>query len=200
MELFLRAYLPVYLVLYLLMAFVLPTWRTWKKTGINPVTFGQKDNAHDYIGFVMKLLIVLLFVVVVSHSAGGRIYSYSSPIAFLQRYWICITGLVLIHLSLVWISIAQFQMSTSWRIGIDVEHKAALKTTGLFSVSRNPVFLGMMISMLGMFLVLPNAITFCLVLLTYFVIQIQIRLEEAFLEQQHGEAYIRYKKTVRRLI
>ena len=32
-----------------------------KQTGINPVTFGKTDNAHDYIGFVMKVLIALLF-------------------------------------------------------------------------------------------------------------------------------------------
>jgi hypothetical protein len=35
-----------------------------QQTGINPITFGKTDIAHDYIGFVMKVLIALLFVAV----------------------------------------------------------------------------------------------------------------------------------------
>jgi len=37
-------------------------------------------------------------------------------------------------------------------------------------------------------------------LTTYIVIQIQIRLEEEFLEKQHGEQYLIYKKTTKRLL
>jgi protein-S-isoprenylcysteine O-methyltransferase Ste14 len=58
----------------------------------------------------------------------------------------------------------------------------------------------MMLSVLGVFFILPNALTFFLTLCTYFVIQIQIRLEEAFLEKQHGVSYLEYKQKVKRLI
>lgn len=44
---FLKIYLPIYLVLYLLVAFVIPTYRTYRQTGVNPITFGKNDNAHD---------------------------------------------------------------------------------------------------------------------------------------------------------
>ena len=57
----LKIYLPIYLLLYLSVAFLIPTYRTYKKTGINPITFGKADNAHDYIGLIMKILICLLF-------------------------------------------------------------------------------------------------------------------------------------------
>ncbi|GAB2677359.1 hypothetical protein GCM10027036_33980 [Flavihumibacter cheonanensis] len=66
--------------------------------------------------------------------------------------------------------------------------------------SRNPIFLGMLFSVFGLFLVLPNLITFFVSCCSYIVIQIQIRLEEEFLGRQHGEAYTRYKERVRRLI
>ena len=91
-------------------------------------------------------------------------------------------------------------MSKSWRIGIDEKHKTELITKGIFSISRNPIFLGMILTVFGLFLIIPNAITFFLALATYFIIQIQIRLEEEFLEKQHGEIYKNYKKTVKRLI
>ena len=196
----LKFYLPVYVVLYMMVAFVLPSYRTYKQTGINPVTFGKTDNTHDYIGFVMKALIALLFVAVFIYSISDNVYQYLVPISYLMKNVFLMIGLILIHFSLLWISVAQYQMSNSWRIGIDENNKTELITKGLFSYSRNPIFLGMIISVAGIFFILPNALTFFLMLTTYIVIKIQIRLEEEFLEKQHGEQYLIYKKTTKRLL
>ncbi|MBK8850437.1 MAG: isoprenylcysteine carboxylmethyltransferase family protein [Saprospiraceae bacterium] len=196
----LKIYLPIYIILYMLVAFVIPTYRTYKQTGINPITFGKNDNAHDYIGFIMKVLIVLLFVAVLTYSMSEKMYSYLVPISYLQTQILTITGLALIHIALVWISFAQFQMSNSWRIGIDEENKTKLVTDGVFSISRNPIFLGMIISVLGLFLILPNTLTFFLTITTYIVIQIQIRLEEEFLQKQHAQDYVNYKLKTKRLL
>lgn len=127
-------------------------------------------------------------------------YQYLVPISYLMKDVFLIIALILIHLSLLWISVAQYQMSNSWRVGIDENNKTELITKGLFSHSRNPIFLGMIISVAGIFFILPNALTFFLMLTTYIVIQIQIRLEEEFLEKQHGEQYLIYKKTTKRLL
>ena len=196
----LNFYLPLYLVLYMMVAFVLPSYRTYKQTGINPITFGKTGNAHDYIGFVMKVLIALLFIAVFIYSFSDKAYQYLVPISYLMKEVFMIVGLILIHLSLLWISVAQYQMSNSWRIGIDENNKTELITKGLFSYSRNPIFLGMIVSVTGIFFILPNAITFFLMLSTYIVIQIQIRLEEKFLEKQHGQEYLSYKQTTKRLL
>lgn len=196
----LKIYLPIYLLLYLTIVFVLPSYRIFKKTGVNPVTFGKSDNAHDYIGFVMKILVALLFIVVLMFSLSAKVYSHLVPIGYLQIDFLRITGLVIIHISLFWICISQFQMGNSWRIGIDEENKTGLVTHGVFSISRNPIFLGMIVSVSGVFLIIPNAFTLFLTLTTYFIIQIQIRLEEEFLIKQHGEQYLIYKKTTKRLL
>ena len=187
-----KIYLPIYLLIYLLVAFIIPTYRTYKITGINPVTFGKNDNAHDYIGFVMKLIMVVLTINVLLFSFAENLYSYLSPIKFLKSESIFYFGFILIHTALIWICIAQYQMSSNWRID--------LVTTGIFSISRNPIFLGMIVSLIGIFLIIPNALTFCLTVMTYFIIQIQIRLEEEFLEKQHKADYINYKFKTRRLI
>lgn len=196
----LNFYLPLYLVLYMMVAFVLPSYRTYKQTGINPITFGKTGNAHDYIGFVMKVLIALLFIAVFIYSFSDKAYQYLVPISYLMKEVFMIVGLILIHLSLLWISVAQYQMSNSWRIGIDENNKTELVTKGLFSYSRNPIFFGMIISVTGIFFILPNALTFFVMLSTYIVIQIQIRLEEEFLEKQHGQEYLSYKQTTKRLL
>lgn len=200
METSLRFYLPAYLLLYIAFSFVFPTYRTWKQTGINPITFGKEPTAHNYIGGVMKLLIILLFIAVIMFTIGPKVYQYAVPITYLQHPVLMWIGLVLIHISLIWIVIAQFQMSSSWRIGIDEKNATLLVTNGIFKISRNPIFLGMIISVLGIFLITPNAITFFLTLTTYFVIHIQIRLEEAYLQEAHGDAYLQYKKRTKRLL
>jgi protein-S-isoprenylcysteine O-methyltransferase Ste14 len=200
MEDFIKYYLPFYILLYLAVAFFIPTYRTYKKTGLNPITFYKEDTAHNYIGLVMKILIALLFMSVLFYSFGYTYYKFLVPITYLENQSLKIVGIILIHLSLLWIGIAQYQMSTSWRIGIDEKNDTKLVTNGIFSISRNPIFLGMIVSVLGLFLIIPNALTFFLTLSTYFVIQIQIRLEEEFLEKRHGSDYSNYKLKTKRLI
>jgi protein-S-isoprenylcysteine O-methyltransferase Ste14 len=50
----------------------------------------------------------------------------------------------------------------------------------------------MIISVAGIFFILPNTLTFFLMLTTYIVIQIQIRFEEEFWKTT-GEQYLIYK-------
>ncbi|RZL12879.1 MAG: isoprenylcysteine carboxylmethyltransferase family protein [Pedobacter sp.] len=197
---YLNFYLPLFLLVYLTISFILPSVRVYKKTGINPVTFGKTDNAHDYIGTIMKVLTGLLVIAVLLFALSANAYKYLNPISFLQSDWLQYTGLIFIHASLIWIIIAQYHMKQSWRIGIDEKNKTELITTGLFSLSRNPIFLGMMLSTLGIFLIIPDTVTFFVAAASYIVIQIQIRLEEEFLIKQHGTVYSEYKRTVRRLL
>ena len=194
----LKIYLPLYLILYMLIVLIIPNYQTIRQTRMNHIIFGKDDNV--YIGFIIKMLIILFFFVVFTYSMSEKMYSYLVPISYLQTQTLTIIGLALIHIALVWISIAQFQMSNSWRIGIDEENKTKLVTEGIFSISRNPIFLGMIISVLGLFFIVPNALTFFLTITTYIVIQIQIRLEEEFLQKQHAQDYVNYKLKTKRLI
>jgi protein-S-isoprenylcysteine O-methyltransferase Ste14 len=58
----------------------------------------------------------------------------------------------------------------------------------------------MIATILGLFLVTPNAFTLLLVVIGYVLIQIQVRLEEEFLYKMHGQTYLEYKNSVRRFI
>lgn len=200
MNSFLQYYLPLFLLTYLAITFILPSVRVYRKIGINPVTFGKSDNAHDYIGSVMKALTALLIVTVMIFSLSEKVYQYLSPFTYLQIDWIQYAGLFITHAALLWIVIAQYHMRQSWRIGIDEKSPAELITTGLFSTSRNPIFLGMILSTFGIFLIIPDAVTLLIAAASYIIIQIQIRLEEEHLAKQHGAVYNKYKRAVRRFI
>jgi protein-S-isoprenylcysteine O-methyltransferase Ste14 len=187
-------------IVFIGIAFILPSVRTYRKTGINPVTFSNKDTAHDYSGFMMKLCTFLLVTMVFTFSLSEKAYLYFVPISYLENNAVSILGFVVIHLALLWIIIAQIHMGVSWRIGIDETNKTDLITNGLFSISRNPIFLGILVSILGLFLALPNALSFALLLAIYIVIQVQVRLEEEFLKRTNESGYSQYCSNVRRWI
>lgn len=91
-------------------------------------------------------------------------------------------------------------MADSWRIGIDHKNETELITKGLFSLSRNPIFLGIFIANLGLFFVIPNAFTLLINAWSFSTIQTQVRLEEDFLENEHGKVYEGYCGMVRRWV
>ncbi|TAJ47373.1 MAG: isoprenylcysteine carboxylmethyltransferase family protein [Chitinophagaceae bacterium] len=201
MKTFLTLYLPLFLIGFIVLVFVVPTIRVYRQTGINPFRFKTNhDQAHDYIGGSMKVFIGVLLFTALLYAISPSAYSYLAPFGYLESGEIKIAGLIMGHLALVGIIVAQQQMKQSWRIGIDYDHETKLVTAGLFSVSRNPIFLFLLIALAGLFLVIPNAVTFAVLCAAYIVLQVTMRMEEAFLARQHGQIYLDYKNKVRRLI
>lgn len=192
-----RYTLLTYLIVYLTVAFVLPTYRVWKRTGLNPVTFGGTDSAHDYVGMLFKMVMLILLLATGARALLPAVDEYLIPISWLEIDLFRYVGYALLLASLVWVVTAQFQMADSWRIGID-SSKTQLVSTGLFGVSRNPIFLGMMGTLLGLLLVLPNALTLTIFALGFALMQIQVRLEEEFLRRSQEGEYEEYANRVRR--
>jgi protein-S-isoprenylcysteine O-methyltransferase Ste14 len=191
-------FLIVWLLVYFAVAFFLPSYRVWKRTGVNPVTFGGADNAHDYIGKLFKIVMSALALVVFVFAFARDIYEFLLPVVWLENRTVQLVGIGLLFISLGWTVLAQIQMGNSWRIGIDEEKQTALVRVGLFRFSRNPIFLGMIVSLLGFFMTIPNALTLLLLVLGIILIQIQVRLEEEFLSGIHGKEYTEYLRMVRR--
>lgn len=194
----LRFFLPIYLLIYLGVAFLGRSYLVWKRTGVNPYALGKGDTAHDFIGKVFRLTAVATIFVVFIFALVPQWYPYLEPITWLQQPEVVIVGLVLLLFSLFWIATAQMQMGNAWRIGIDQNHQTDLIEAGLFRLSRNPIFLGMRLNLLGFFLVLPNAVTLLILVLGDILIQIQVRLEEEYLTHAHGERYRAFCQRVRR--
>ncbi len=193
-------YLFIFLIIYFFLVFFLRSYLLWRKTKINPFTFSKGDDAHGYNGKIFSFISVIEIVVVAIYAFNNSWMNILLPFWYLEYEIIVIIGWVLLFISLIVVSIAQTQMANSWRIGIDENNKTELVTKGFFSVSRNPIFLGIMIANIGLFLVLPNAFTLLIISLSTVSINTQIRLEEAFLEKEHGKEYSNYKQKVRRWI
>ncbi len=195
-----KLYLLGFVTLIFLLVFVVRSLLLLKRTGINPWALNNSNDAKGFIATIFKIIAIIAFLSVSIYVFGEKWYEYLMPIWYLENQYLQITGWTMMHLSLIWIFIAQMQMKDSWRIGIDEKNNTELVTHGLFQFSRNPIFLGVILSNLGLFLIIPNLGTLLVLVLSYFSIQIQIRLEEEFLLKQFGEDYKNYSLKVRRWI
>ena len=171
-----------------------------EKERSNPVVFKGSDSAHDLIGRVFKALLAAIVAVVVIYAFVPNAYQYLMPISWFERTWIKLTAIVLLLVSLLWTILAQAQMGNSWRIGIDTDHRTELVQNGVFKISRNPIFVGMILTLFGLFLVIPNGGTLVTLIVGIILIGIQVRLEEEYLAKTHGDDYIKYRRNVRRWI
>lgn len=201
MEKYLSLFLSVYFVVYFSWAFVIRSWMVYRSTGINPMVLPRDDSAYGLVGFYFKLTVAGLFVYVLLYAwvPGSHGYFLTIQLPYADDFqWM---GLVILGVAMVWTIIAQGNMKDSWRVGIDSERKTELITEGLFRYSRNPIFLGMLLVLAGLFLVTPNAATLIFWVVGYILIQVQIRLEEEYLRRQHGKLYDEFCQRVpRRLV
>ncbi len=190
----------IYLLIYFSLVFVIRSLLIWKRTGVNPLTFNKTDDAHGFNGKVFTIITFLELIIVGIYAFKNDWYDYLLPFWYLENPILIKIGWGLLILSLILVWIAQSQMANSWRIGIDEKNKTKLVTSGMFLFSRNPVFLGIMIANVGLFLVIPNAFTLLIISLSTISINTQIRLEEEFLRKEFGTEYVEYLKEVRRWI
>ena len=79
-------------------------------------------------------------------------------------------------------------------------HKAStVVTSGLYRHSRNPMYLGLMIALIGWGLFLGNLASLaCLFVFVPVITHFQILPEERILKEKFGEEYERYAQNVRR--
>lgn len=191
-----REIYPVAITGYLAIAVVWPTISTWRRHRIWPVVFHREANPlQRFIGVLMALLILgILTWGFLVWTAGPERLGIWLPSPLLQR-----AGWTLVALGFLITILAQRQMGSSWRIGID-DRPTELVTHGLFRCCRNPIFSGMVATLLGLVMVAPAAWTCAGFLVACCLIAIQVRLEEDMLLRLHGLAYRTYASRVGRFV
>lgn len=79
------------------------------------------------------------------------------------------------------------------------EQSASLVTSGVYQFSRNPMYVGMLLMLVGWGIYLGNiASFFMLPIFILYMNRFQIMPEETFMAEKFGLAYQQYKKSVRR--
>ena len=119
-------------------------------------------------------------------------------ITVLQIPFLLQTGYGLILMALIVGLAALYEMKNSWRVGIKIDQKTDLVTTGIYSLSRNPYFLSYNMLFMGLILIHPSVVLLLLNICLAVTFHQMILEEEAYLEEVQGESYLVYKKNAGR--
>ena len=105
----------------------------------------------------------------------------------------CACALLLIALSLL-------SFGRSFRVGIDSEQPGALVTSGIFGITRNPMYVAFALLLLGELLIHPDVFFLAYLVGGGWLFPRQVLREEAYLRERYGEAYRHYCERVRRYL
>ena len=82
---------------------------------------------------------------------------------------------------------------------VNTANVSTLVKTGIYKYTRNPMYVGMFMWLMGYGIYLTNPINILpLGIFVYYMNKYQIKPEEAFLFSAFGDDYIKYKQSVRR--
>ena len=152
----------------------------------------KKDNPGVYIP--PPLFYVLTFLVAVFIQKRMPI-----TITLFQYAAIKIAGVVLLFAALFFLVRSLGQFLESKNTLITVKAAASLQTTGIYHITRNPMYLGLAIVYLGISCIIGNWWNIILLPLLLLVVQEYIiKHEEKYLERRFGQEYLDYKAKVRR--
>jgi protein-S-isoprenylcysteine O-methyltransferase Ste14 len=164
-----------------------------KKLGIDAFKFAKLDKKD----LLIPPFAFLYFYLILAHTFEFPSISSYMIIKNEIIEWIGV-ALCLFGLTLLVVSIIHFK--NSFRVGIDTKSAGRLITTGVFSISRNPIYVSFGVILAGQFLIYSNPILLAYVFLGTWLFNRQVILEESYLKQRYGEEYKLYCKKVRRYL
>jgi len=178
-------------------------WRPWlqrRKYGVHGILLFRSGAAQQ----LRDALAVALFALLLAQSLIAALAPESLPLAQADRRAPAALrhalGALLLLAGLVLLVTAQLQLGASWRIGMDEPARSGLVTSGVYALSRNPIFLALLIIVAGYALLIPTVLSAALLAGTYIGIRLQIAAEEAYLVRAYGDPYRAYARRVGRLV
>ena len=164
-----------------------------RKKGIQTDQLGKgKVGFVKFIEVTLKITTYLLPVIQII-----------SIVFYLETTYLALrlTGVVITMFGVLAFVISVVQMKENWRAGVQKEEKTTLVTTGIYSISRNPAFLGFDLMYIGILFSFFNWFL-CFVTsfaVLFFHLQI-VNVEEDFLIEAFGDEYLQYKSKVCRYL
>lgn len=158
-------------------------------TGDYGIRFATLDA--PYVEIISGSIFVFSFVIsgtliIVNHFGAFGVQSSHSNVLNVAIACIGFTGIAITV-------IAQVQMGRSWRIGVDQSETTDLRVEGLYSKSRNPIYLGVLLYWLAIAISLPHPAIWACAGVCWLSIELIVRqVEEPYLSRVHGQAFDNY--------
>ncbi len=110
-------------------------------------------------------------------------------------------GLGVVGLSSAIMGVKQFKKAQTTPNPKEIDKATSLVTSGIYRYTRNPMYLGLTLILLGWALYLSHFLAFILIpIFMMYISRFQIQPEERMLAKKFGQAYQNYRSKVRRWI
>jgi protein-S-isoprenylcysteine O-methyltransferase Ste14 len=164
-----------------------------RRKGMKVVHFGRIDKKDLLIPPFAFFYFYLVFAAAFNFPTVSRQEFFHSGIVSWVGVFFCGAGLFLFGLSLV-------SFGKSFRVGIDQDHPDKLVTSGIFALSRNPIYVAFGFVLLGQFLVFSNSLLLVYMVAAVLLFHRQVLREEQYLRNYYGQQYLEYCDRVRRYL
>jgi protein-S-isoprenylcysteine O-methyltransferase Ste14 len=162
---------------------------------INPIALGIGKRGLRRtveVGFLFGFVAWVLEIIASALQTGWRVFPGPLQWQVVDSMPLKIAGAILVVAGIAVFALALISFGISWRVGIDEKAPGGLVTTGMFAVSRNPIFLCLDLYAFGTFL-LNGTLGFLIFAMLFALgIHYQILQEEGFLLRTYGREYQRY--------
>ena len=166
-----------------------------RKRGIRVMLFGQ-TNKSDFL--LMPLMLAIVY------SLLANTFELPMWSVLIRPFWDTNApgwaGLVLCFIAVIGFAFTLVSFGDSFRVGIDENKPEELVTSGMFAISRNPIYVCFLTFFMGLFLINCNIVISVAIVLFALAIHRQIIREEKFLARHYGSEYDTYQKKVRRYL
>lgn len=171
---------------------------------INPIVIGGGKRglplAVELIAFA-GLVAWIIEVLLRALHAGSHVFPPSLDAQLIDSLPAKVIGVASVTSGLVLFALAFVSFGDSWRVGFDVKTPGALVTTGIFAVTRNPIYLFLDLWFAGTFLINGTLVFLIFAVAAVAAQHWQILQEEKFLLNLYGRPYRDYcAKTARYVV
>lgn len=181
------ASIPFLAFAFVLLATVIRGVALRVRTGDNPWAFAKASGMQRWTRLAFALSMLVLGGASARSAARGDADYVITPAL------IALAGAIVVLT-------AQHQMGRAWRIGVCTGDAPLFVNKGLFRISRNPVFVGMILMGLGMALAASNWWNWCAWLAFIGSCHLQVAIEERHLTTSFGQSYRDFQTKVPRWI
>ena len=169
-----------------------------RATGQERVFHGAFLSPNWWHHKIFDVFRVTIWMVCVARWWHPSMDAYLGVFSVMSSPWCLLLGNIMLTLGFIWTIAMHFLLGRHWTSGINQTGPTQLVTKGMYRFSRNPIYLGVLLSQFGFVLALPSWFSLLCFGIGVVTILRQTREEELHLAQRFPHDYAAYQAQVPR--
>ena len=150
---------------------------------------------HAALFLLAKILVLINLTFLLLKGINVKVYRIFKPDEYID-----IIALLFLIIGAIILFISTFKLNKDLIFGLSSSGDHKLQTTGIYSISRHPFYLGFIFILFSSCLFSPHYINIAAFIGAWIIHHFIMIREEQFLISRYGEEYVDYTKRVKRYI